>query len=99
MKKDISTLKVSTGWVNLTIVGEPDVILTFKGYAPVLPVMLDQNRLEYYLYISAKSIAEKLEPMRQSNEGKFSGLKISIRKTGDDRFSTYDIKRQVKIID
>ena len=49
-------LKVSTGWIELEIISEPDVLLTFKGYAPILrcPRQLN-NDLEYILYISAKS--------------------------------------------
>ena len=31
-------LKVGTGWIELEIISEPDVVLTFKGYAPILQV-------------------------------------------------------------
>jgi hypothetical protein len=92
MKKEIPTLKIGTGWLELKIVGEPDVLVTFKGYAPVLPVRLIKNDLEYYLYISAKSISEKLEPMRQNNNGFFSGINIAVRKISEDKFSAYDMK-------
>ena len=33
-KETLPALKVSTGWIELEIISEPDVILTFRGYAP-----------------------------------------------------------------
>jgi hypothetical protein len=92
MRKEIPTLKISTDWIQLIVIGEPDVMITFKGYAPVLPVKLIKNGLDYYMYISAKSLSEKLEPLRQNNNGLFNNLKLSIRKTSEDKFSTYDLK-------
>lgn len=92
MKKEIPTLKISTDWIELIVIGEPDVMITFKGYAPVLPVKLINNGLDYYMYISAKSLSEKLEPLRQNNNGLFNNLKLSIRKISEDKFSTYDLK-------
>ena len=92
MKKDIPTLKIGTGWIDLSVIGEPDVVLTFKGYAPILPVKIEQNGLEYNMYISAKSISGVLENYRINNNNKFTGLKLSIRKASEDRFALYEIK-------
>ena len=59
------TLKVSTGWIELETISEPDVILTFKGYAPILRVRKLRTNVEFILYISAKSLAEPLEELRK----------------------------------
>jgi hypothetical protein len=85
-------LKVGTGWVDIKVLSEPTVIATFKGYAPVLHVIVKRTKLEYLLYISAKSIAANLEPLRQINNNAFTGLEFSIRKANDDSFAPYEIK-------
>ena len=64
-EEDLPSLKVSTGWIELEIVSEPDVVLTFKGYAPILRVRKSRTGVEYILYISAKSLAEPLEELRK----------------------------------
>jgi hypothetical protein len=92
MGRDIPPLKVGTGWIGVAVTGEATVIQTFKGYAPVLPVKVIATGLDYILYISAKSLAEKLEPLRNANGGRFGGLTFSIRKTADEQFSPYEIK-------
>ena len=85
-------LKVGTAWSELVVIGEPMVIQTFKGYAPVLPEKVKATGLDYFMYISAKSIAEELEPLRQKNDGKFLGLEFSVRKASEDRFAVYEVK-------
>lgn len=92
MNKDTPILRVGTGWIEIAAIGEPTVVQTFKGYAPVLPVRVISTSLDYFLYIQAKSIAEKLEPLRQANAGVFIGLKLSIRKSSDEQFAPYDLK-------
>ena len=72
-KEDLPSLKVSTGWIELEIVSDPNVVLTFKGYAPILRVRNTRTGLEYILYISAKSLAEPLEELRINNDGIFKG--------------------------
>lgn len=88
----IPQLKVGTGWIDIKVLSEPTVIATFKGYAPVLHVMAKRTKLEYLLYISAKSIAAGLEPLRHNNNNAFTSLEFSIRKANDDSFAPYEIK-------
>lgn len=90
--KNLKSLKLGTGWTQLTVLGEPDVVLTFRGYAPVLPIRQNQNDLEYFLYISAKSLGEPLEELRKANDGRFTGLEIEIRKISTEKFATYEIR-------
>ena len=85
------TLKVGTGWVELSVLDEPTVKVTYKGYAPVLPVRVHQTGLRYLLFISAKSLGEGIEPLRASNGGKFSGLSFKVRKAGPDTFAPYEV--------
>ncbi len=84
-------LKVSTGWIELRVIGEPTVTVTFKGYAPVIPVKVTLTNLDYILYISSKSVAEGLEPLRKRNDNRFEGLHFSIRKQSEDKFAQYEI--------
>lgn len=93
MSEDVPQLKVSTGWIDILITGEPNVVPTFRGYAPVIPVQVKRTELNYILYISAKSIMESLEPLRKDNGGLFSNLEISVRKRGDDQMSPYEIRK------
>ena len=64
-KETVSSLKVGTGWIEIEIVSEPDVVLTFKGYIPVLRIQKSRTNVEYLLYISAKSLAEPLEELKK----------------------------------
>ena len=87
--EEISTLKVGTGWLYIEILSEPDVILTFRGYAPILKVKVLKSGITKILYISAKSLSSKLEDFRKSNKGKFSGLRIKICKASTEKTSKY----------
>lgn len=86
------SLKVGTGWIELETIAEPDVILTIRGYAPVLRVRQLNPALDYLLYISAKSIAEPLEELRKDNGNLFVGVRFRIRKASMDRTSKYELE-------
>ena len=93
MSKEIPPqLKVSTGWIELEITSEPDVLLTFKGYAPILQVRQLNNNLEYFLYISAKSLGEPLEKLRENNAGVFKGIQLRVRKKDSTPMAPYEIE-------
>ena len=85
-------LQVGTGWIGIEIKSEPGVTLTFRGYVPTLEVAELNTKLDYEWLIGAKSIAESLEPLRINNGGSFEGIKINVRKSGTDRFSTYEVE-------
>ena len=91
-KQQEPSLKLTTGWVPIEVISEPSVILTFKGYAPVIKVTAIRTGLRYLLYISAKSLATGLEELRKQNAGKFSGLRFEIRKDGLERTSRYELR-------
>lgn len=91
LQESVPPLKVGTGWIELEIVSEPDVVLTFKGYAPILRVRNSRTGLEYLLYISAKSLAEPLEVLRKKNAGIFMGIRFRIRKESMEQMAKYEI--------
>lgn len=91
LKETLHFLKVSTEWIELEVLSEPDVVITFHGYAPFLQVKNIRTGVEYRFYISAKSLAESLEELRNNNNGIFTGIKFRVRKEGLDRIAKYEI--------
>ena len=86
------SLKVSTGWIELEIISEPNVVLTYKGYAPILQVRKISNNLEYIFYISARSLGESLETLRKNNHGRFNGIQFRVRKTDATQMAPYEVE-------
>ena len=91
-KETLPALKVSTGWIELEIISEPDVILTFRGYAPILRVRKISNNLEYIFYISAASLGKTLEELRQNNTGIFNGIQFRVRKKDATPMAPYELE-------
>ena len=82
-------LKVGTEPILVRITTEPYVILTFKGYAPVVDVIDCKSSKEYVFFISSKSASEQLEQMRKNNGDRFTGIEVWIRKESDDKMARY----------
>ena len=91
LKDNTPFLKVSTEWVELEILSEPDVVITFYGYAPYLRVREIKTGTEYRFYISAKSLAKRLEELRNNNNGIFKGIKFTCRKESMERTAEYEV--------
>ena len=85
-------LKVGTGWIELEIISEVDVVLTFKGYVPILQVKKISNDLEYIFYISASSLGRSLEELRENNGGIFQGIEFRVRKKDAAKTAPYEIE-------
>ena len=92
MESNIPQFRVGTSWTSVKITTDVDVVLTFRGYAPVLKVEDLTTGLDYIWYISAKSISELLEFHRVENGGRFEGIKIKICRESDDKFAKYLIE-------
>ena len=93
MAKELpQALKVGTGWIELEVMSEPDVILTFRGYAPILHVQKINNNLEYIFYISASSLGRSLEDLRENNGGVFQGIQFRVRKKDATPMAPYEIE-------
>lgn len=84
-------LVVGTEEQVVTIVSEPTVAFTYRGYVPAVIVQIETGE-ERLLYISAASIANPLEPIRQKNQGRFAGIKLALRKESADRFAKYIVR-------
>jgi hypothetical protein len=84
-------LKVGVNWITADIVSEPFVVMSIRGYAPVVDVKTPEG--DFILYISSKSISEGLDPLVQANGGKFSGLKLRLRKETEDRMAPYIVEK------
>ncbi len=88
----MDTLKVGTAWIDIEVISEVDVVMTFKGYAPVLPVRVVQSGLVKQLYISSRSISVPLDRFREANGNRFQGLKLRLRKDGEEATSKYIVE-------
>ncbi len=86
-------LKPGTGWIEVEAVSEPNVLLTFKGYAPILPVRVIKSGLVKHLFISAKSLSIALEEMRKNNKDKFVGLRFRLKKESEEQMSSYIVEK------
>lgn len=86
------TLKVGTAFVPVEVVSEPYVVMTMRGYAPVLDVKAPSG--DVALFIGSKSISEGLEPLRQANGGKFAGLKVRLKKESEDKMAPWVVEKQ-----
>lgn len=91
-KLKFEQLRVGEGQIPLRIMSEPYVVLTFRGYAPVVDVLHLRQKVNYTMYIQAKTLAEKLEEMRKKNNGRFASLEFLISKASSDRFSAYVVE-------
>lgn len=91
-------LVISTEAVVVSIVSEPRVVMTYRGYAPVVEVCVDADAVHKLMYINSKSISTILEGLKNENGGKFNGIKIRIRKESNDKFAKYIIDKTAESV-
>jgi hypothetical protein len=87
----LPSLHVGTAWTEVELISDVTVRLTFQGYAPVVAVRVTATGLAYWLFISAKSLAESIEPLRQTNGG-FCGLRLRLRKESTEKYARYEVE-------
>jgi hypothetical protein len=88
-------LSIGTEWTPLEFIGEPFITVTFRGYAAAIDVRVISTGLEYTLLVGAKSLSGPLERLRAPNGGELKGLRVALRKSGEERTAAYEV-RQVK---
>jgi len=88
---NITHLKVGTEWVEIQVLTDPFVVYRHDKYLPAVLVEESASESKSILYVSAKSLAECLEPLR-ATRGALVGLNIRIRKKGEEQFSQYEIE-------
>jgi hypothetical protein len=92
-KKQRQILKITSEAVIVTIVSEPYVILTYRGYEPVVDVKVKGKDENYVMFISSQSLSRALEELRVRNNGNFKGINIRVRKESDDKFAKYIVDK------
>jgi hypothetical protein len=85
-------LKVGTDWIPVEISSEPYVVMTIRGFAPVVDVKTPQG--DFILYISSKSMSDGLVPLLEKTDGKFNGLKFRVKKESEDKMARYIVEKQ-----
>ncbi len=85
-------LKVGTEWISAEILSEPYVVMTIRGFAPVVDVKTPTG--EFMIYISSKSMSDGLVPMLEMSDGKFKGLKFRVKKESEDKMAKYVVEKQ-----
>jgi hypothetical protein len=85
-------LKVGTEWVAVEIVSEPYVVMTIRGFAPVVDVKTPGG--DFMLYISSKSMSDGLVPMLEASSNVFKGLKFKVKKESEDKMARYIVEKQ-----
>ena len=85
-------LKVGTEWVSVEILSEPYVVMTIRGYAPVVDVKAPTG--DHILYISSKSMSDGLASMVEASGNKFKGLKFRVKKESEDKMARYVVEKQ-----
>jgi len=82
--------RAGTEFATLEVTSEPYLALTFRGYTAAIEVLEVATGIRYEFLIGGiKSLAERLEPLRTSNDGAFKGLRLRIKKESSDPFSPY----------
>lgn len=89
------TLRVTPERVTITILTEPFVIHTYKGFAAVVNVKLEKDDPETKtMFIAPKSLADPLKEISETtNDAKMTGLKLAIKKESNDRFARYVVDK------
>jgi hypothetical protein len=85
-------LKVGVDWISVEVTSEPYVVMTVRGFAPVVDVKTPQG--DFILYISSKSMSDGLEPLLHATDGAFKGLKIKVKKESEDKMARYIVEKQ-----
>ena len=87
---ELENLKVGVDFAEVEIVSEPYVIMTMRGYAPVVEIQTGGARKR--LFIGAKTLGDELEPAVKKQGGKFAGLKFRVKKESADKMSPYVVE-------
>lgn len=85
----VDYLRVDAEPKYIQIISEPYVIFTSRGYQPVVDVVERKSKTSTRLFITARSLAERLEILRQDNGGNFSGLEFWLRKESYKKTAPY----------
>ncbi|MBN1384182.1 MAG: hypothetical protein JW983_04780 [Elusimicrobia bacterium] len=91
-KEKRDAIRFGVDEIAIEIVSEPYVVNTYHGFAPVVDAKLEDKQEVKIMYIGAKSLADPLSQMLKQNKGKFTGLKLKIKKESNDNRAPYIVK-------
>ncbi|MBI4565645.1 MAG: hypothetical protein HY716_13205 [Planctomycetes bacterium] len=91
MAREKPTLKVGVDWIELEIVSEPYVLMTMRGYAPVVDAKPAGGE-PHVLFIGSRSLGEGIEGEVKKRDGKFSGIRMRVRKESEDKMAKYMVE-------
>ena len=91
-KRWIRGFRIGTDWMELEITTEPYVVMSFRGFAPVVGAKNLVTGESNFLYISPMSLANKLEKATAERAGKFAGIKLKLRKESELNVSPYEVE-------
>ncbi len=87
-----SHLKVTQEPVVVTIISEPFVVLSYRGYCPVVRVRLE-NGTEPLMFISAKTFAAGVnEHLGGPQKDQFLGLKLRLSRDGEGVYAPFIVE-------
>jgi len=90
MGREKPTLKVTPDPVEVEITSEPYVVMTMRGYAPVVDVKAGGG--VGVLFIGSKSLSEPLDQEVRKREGRFGGIRMRLRKESADQMAKYVVE-------
>jgi hypothetical protein len=91
----LAHLRAGTEWIGIQVLTDPFVVYRNDKYLPVILVEELSTEHKYLLFVSATSLAESLEVLREKR-GALIGLNLRIRKKTEDKFSTYEVEELVE---
>jgi hypothetical protein len=91
-REAVEQLKLDVEPKRLLILSEPYVRYTSFGYQPAVDVRERKSRRQYFLFVSASTLARPLELLRIENGGRLTGIEVWVRKEGPERTSKYVVE-------
>lgn len=92
MKFETDTPRLAIGdrWITMTVMSEPFVVRTARGYAPAVLVQRAGVLHPEHILVGARSLAEGLESQR-NREGALVGVALRTRKTATAATAPYEV--------
>lgn len=87
---ELQNLKVGVEWIDVEVTSEPYVVMTMRGYAPVVEVRAASETRR--MFIGSKTLSQALDPAVKKQGGRFTGLKFRVRKESGDQMAPYIVE-------
>ena len=91
MTEGLKPFRADTVGACVELIGEPEIVYTRRGFAPVVEIRDEKTREKFVMFLSSKSLAEGVQKLLEANKNLFSGIRIHVKKESDDRYAQYVI--------